>query len=74
MILDRLSIFSESGRGGSGVGIAMRIKSSISSRRMDVCAVNLWIGEIRMSGPESGEERERERNRSGRWIGDVLKE
>jgi hypothetical protein len=37
--LDR-NEFEESDRGGSGVRIAMRIKCSISSRRMNMYAVN----------------------------------
>jgi hypothetical protein len=73
MILDHLSIFElcegwmdrnefeESDRGDSGVRIAMRIKCSISSRRMNVCAVNPRMVEIRMSGSESGQDDERKK-------------
>jgi hypothetical protein len=71
MILDHLSIFElpegwldrnefeESDRDDSGIRIAMKIKWSISNRKMNVCAVNRRMVEIRMSGSESGQEEER---------------
>jgi hypothetical protein len=56
--LDRKE-FEESDRVGFGVRIAMRIKWSISSRRMNVCGVNPRSVDIRMSGSESAQEDEK---------------
>jgi hypothetical protein len=73
MILDHLSIFKppegwlnrnefeKSDGGGSGVRMAMRIKWSISSRRMNVHAVNPRMVDIQMFGSESGQEDERKK-------------
>jgi hypothetical protein len=38
-----------------------------------ICAMNLWIVEIRMSDPESGHEDEKEQNESAKWDGYGLK-
>jgi hypothetical protein len=64
--LDR-NEFEKSDRGGSRVRIGMRIKSSISSRGVNLCGENLWMVEIQMSGSESRQENERKRNPSGKW-------
>jgi hypothetical protein len=45
---------------GIGMGIGMNIKSSILSRRTNGYAVNPSMVQIRRSGPESGQEDERE--------------